>query len=444
MRLLNLDAERMVLGRILLEPSLLDVVELKTDDFFSAAHQLLWLTFRELERQQKPLNLVQVMEELNRNDQLAQVGGSVAVAGLTDNCAVCEDVTPYVTILKELAALRRLHNTTLQIQSRIREGGQPSELLSEAEGAIMALSQEAAPSAPEPLSQVLSVYLDELAARDGRPVTGLPTGLTRLDRMLSGLQPGDLVILAARPSMGKTAFSLNMAVAAARSQTAVAIFNLEMNKGSLGQRLVSLNAQVDLGKLRTGNLSQQDWEQVIKASERLSELPLFLDDTPGLSLAELRSRARRIAAQRPLGLIVVDYLQLIKTERTRGGNREQEISALSRGLKLLARELKCPVMALSQLNRSLEYRQDKRPLMSDLRESGAIEQDADVILFLHREVVFTRDADRADELKYKAEIIVAKQRNGATGTVEAVFLPHLGAFANPASVELQARFGRDA
>jgi len=441
MNLQSRAAELWLLGRFLLEPSVIALCELQAEDFYYPAHQLIYQAMQALLNRNQPSDLIFLSEELSRSGQLKQAGGLTALAALTDNTNTIEDPLHYSSMLKELTALRRLQGACQQILMALKETGTSTELLAQAEAQIYALTANSQRKTP-PLSQLVSEYLTLLEQRgDSSALTGLPTGLNHLDRLTAGLQPGDLVILAARPSMGKTAFALHLAYHAALAGQRVALFSLEMGSEQLVHRLMAMLSFIDLAVLRAGQVTDQHWNQLIPAAERLSGLPLSLDDTSSLSLSDLRSRCRRMAAQKPLNLVVLDYLQLMRGEGGPRGSREQEISSISRGLKQLARELKCPVVALSQLNRSLESRPNKRPMMSDLRESGAIEQDADVILFLYRHWVYARmgdpTAEQDETLKHQAEIIIGKQRNGAIGTVQAVFLPAYGVFGNPAAEQLK-------
>lgn len=445
MNLQNRGAEQWLLGRFVLEPSVLALCGLGVDDFYFPSHQLIYSVMQKLCDKGNPLDLVFLQHELEQAGTLKQAGGMLALVSLTDNTNTMDDPLHYAGVLKELTALRRLQAACQNIQMALKEPGSSTELLAQAEAQIYTLTAQQQRGTP-PLHQLVSEFFTGLETRgQTHGLTGLPTGITKLDQMTAGLQPGDLVVLAARPSMGKTAFALHLAYHAAKAGQHVAFFSMEMGAEQLVHRLMGMLSLIDLGVLRSGRVAEWQWNTLIPAGERLANLPLHLDDTSSLSLADLRSRCRKLAAQRPLGLVVVDYLQLMRGEQVRGGSREQEISSISRGLKQLARELKCPVVALSQLNRSLEQRQNRRPMMSDLRESGAIEQDADVILFLYRHWVYARQTDPLaetnDALKRQVEIIISKQRNGGIGTVQGVFIPEHGLFANPAPDQLRDWIG---
>ena len=437
----NLDAERAVLGGILIENDAVGrVLEfVRPEDFYREAHRKLFAQMLELYQENRPIDLVTLSESLINQNQLEEVGGVAYLSSLPDAVPVTTNIVNYAQIIREKAVLRRLLETSSHISERVlTNDGTFQDILDYAEKAIFDITEFKASQAFTPVSQILEAtfaHIEKLFARK-EAVTGVPTGLFGLDKMLAGFQPSDLIIIAARPSMGKTAFALNLCqYAALNAGVCVAIFSLEMSKEQLVLRMLTSEAKVDASKLRVGMLNDEDWQRLIHAAERMYDAPIYIDDTPGIGIHELRAKVRRLKQEKNLGFLVVDYLQLMSGS-AKSNSREQEISEISRGLKGVAKELKIPVIALSQLNRGLESRTDKRPMMSDLRESGAIEQDADIIMFIYRDWVYKRresaEADEDEELKRKAEIIIGKQRNGPTGTVELVFLGEFSSFVNPA------------
>ncbi|AFM43517.1 primary replicative DNA helicase [Desulfosporosinus acidiphilus SJ4] len=427
----NLEAEQAVLGAMMLEPeSGSSVFELlQADDFYRDNHRLIFAAIRELFEKGAPIDLVSVAEILRQQGRLDQVGGIATISEIARSVPSAANVEYYSRIVSEKALLRQLIQVTGSIFERGYEPGEEAKtLLEEAERLILDLSRR---RVKDGFSIIRDVLLDTfekieyLYANKGN-LTGIPTFFTELDRMTSGWQPSDLVIIAARPSMGKTALVLNMAQnAAVRGKVPVAIFSLEMSKEQLVQRMLCGEAMVDQQRVRTGDLLDADWPKLTRAVGPLSEAPIFIDDTVGISLAELRSKARRLKTEHDLGMIIIDYLQLLSVGK-RSESRQQEVAQISRSLKGLARELKVPVIALSQLNRGVEQRQDKRPIMSDLLESGAIEADADVISFIYRDEYYNQESEK----KGIAELIIAKHRNGPVGTVELGFLKEFTKFVN--------------
>ncbi|GAB4262271.1 replicative DNA helicase [Thermincola ferriacetica] len=428
----NLDAEQSVLGAMLIDKeSIIKVSEiLRPEDFYRDAHKHIYEAMLDLSERNEAVDLITLTEELRQRGFLDQVGGAAYVAGLATMVPTAANVEYYARIVEEKALLRNLINVATRIVALGYESDEePTELIDTAEKMIFELSQRKAREGFSPLKNILMQTFDrieDLYNNKGQ-ITGVPSGFVDLDRLTSGFQPSDLIIVAARPSMGKTAFCLNIAQhAAVRSQVPVAIFSLEMSKEQLVQRILCSQAMVDQQKIRTGNLEEEDWKKLTKAAGPLSQAPIYIDDTPGLSVSEMRAKARRLKAEKGLGLIVIDYLQLMSASSRRSENRQQEISEISRSLKLLARELQAPVIALSQLSRAVEQRQDKRPMMSDLRESGSLEQDADLVMFIYRDDYYNPESEK----RGISELIIAKQRNGPVGTVELGFLKEFTKFVN--------------
>ncbi len=426
----NLEAERAVLGGIARANDALNrVVELVgPDDFYQPAHRQVFAAMLDLSERGAPIDPITLAEVLRLRNQLDDVGGPAGLAALADATPTAAGIEAQARAVRNRALLRRLIATASAIIARgYDEAGDVGDFLDQAERSVFELTERRVrPSfvaARELIRDAFRVV--EARAESGAPTTGVPTGFSALDDMTGGLQPGDLVIVAGRPSMGKTAFALNLAGhAALQGRRGVAMFSLEMSREQLVVRMLCSEAKVDAARLRSGFLSERDWRELTRAAGRLSEAPFFIDDTPALTVLEMRAKARRLMAERPLGLLIVDYLQLMRGPESGGERREQEISEISRGLKALAKELSVPVIALSQLNRSLELRDEKRPKLADLRESGAIEQDADLILFLYRDAVYrNREWREANPDKVgDAEVIIGKQRNGPIGTVHLEFL----------------------
>lgn len=427
----SLEAERGVLGGVLIDNQAIDAAleALNADDFYREAHRHIFESMLSLQGRGEPVDELTVADELRRGGKLDQVGGLAYVGELARSTPTSAHVRAYAKIVHDRAVLRRMvAAATGIVEEGMRAEGDVREYVDRAEKAVFEVSDDKKRRGYLPIKEVLVTTFKKLeaAANRGEAITGVPTGFTKLDHMLSGLQPSDLIIVAGRPSMGKTAFTLNVAAGAAlRGGVCTLLFSLEMSSDQLANRLLGAEARVDLSRLRNGRVADQDWQALGHAAGKISSAPLFIDDSGILNVFDVRTKCRRLKREHNLGLIIIDYLQLMsgvgKVE-----SRAQEISDISRGLKAIARELSIPVIALSQLNRSLESRTDKRPMMSDLRESGAIEQDADVIMFLYRDDYYNKESPK----KGTAEIIVAKQRNGPTGTVEMAFLPHLTRFEN--------------
>jgi replicative DNA helicase len=433
----SIEAEQSVLGGLLLDNQAFDKVAdlLVAGQFYRYEHRAIFQAIADLINLNKPADVITVFEALQSIGKHEECGGLSYLNALAQCVPSAANIRRYAEIVRERAVLRQLVTISDDIaQNALNpQGRSVQQILDEAESRIFAISEEGAKSASgfQSMKGLLGDLLKrvtELAERGGTDTTGVPTGFTDLDRMTAGLQPGDLVIVAGRPSMGKTAFSLNIAEhVAINEQLPVAVFSMEMSASQLVLRVVGSMGRIDQSHLRTGQLSEDEWTRLPETIERLQDVHMHIDETPALNPLELRARARRLARQfgGRLGLIVVDYLQLMSSSRD-GENRATEISEISRSLKALAKELHCPVIALSQLNRDLEKRTDKRPVMSDLRESGAIEQDADVILFIYRDEVYNKDSKDAGV----AEIIIGKQRNGPIGTVHLAFLKPLTRFEN--------------
>jgi len=434
----SLEAEESVLGGVLIDNSALDrALELLIpDDFYREAHRKIMRAMLDLSQRSEPVDIITLTEALKTRGELADVGGSTYLAELADKVPTAANVAFYARLVHQKSVLRSLIQTATEIASAGYESStNVDQFLDDAEHKIFAISER---KARPTFFRIRDIMVDSMKAIEEmyerkELVTGIPTGFADLDRMTAGLQPSDLIIIAGRPSMGKTAFALNVAQYVALSaKTGVAVFSLEMSKEQLALRLLCGEARVDMSKVRSGFAQDRDFPKLVTAAGRLSDAPIYIDDTPALSVLELRAKARRLKREREskLGLILVDYLQLMKGH-TGADNREQEISGISRSLKALAKELSVPVVALSQLNRQVESRADKRPLMADLRESGAIEQDADVIAFLYRPIVYDKSAEER-----AAEVIIAKQRNGPIGTVNLTFMPEYTRFENRTEEEV--------
>jgi replicative DNA helicase len=425
----NLEAEQSVLAAMLIErEAIIRASEILTsEDFYRDAHGAIFLAMMALFERGEPVDLITVSDELRGRGLLDQTGGLTYLAKLSNLLPSAANVEYYAKIVEEKAVLRRLIRASTDIARKGYDGGDDlDDLLGEAERTIFDITQKRTAKGYEHLKNALVTAYDHiefLYTHKGQ-TTGVPTGFRPLDQMMSGLQPSDLLILAARPSVGKTGFALNIARnAAVLSRVPVAFFSLEMAKEQLALRLLSAEAAVDGHRMRTGHLADDDWMRLGQALGRLSEAPIFIDDTPNIALMELRARARRLKTEQRIRLIVIDYLQLMQA-KSKSDNRQQEVSEISRSLKALARELRVPVIALSQLSRAAEQRQDKRPLLSDLRESGSIEQDADVVMFLFREDYYDAETER----KNICEVIIAKHRNGPTGSVDLYFMKEIQKF----------------
>ncbi|HUW27877.1 MAG TPA: replicative DNA helicase [Sulfuriferula sp.] len=436
----SVEAEQSVLGGLLLENHAWDRIAdvINQNDFYRHDHKLIYRMITKLIEQGKPADVVTVAESLENHGELSNVGGLSYLVALAQNTPSAANIRRYAEIVRERGVMRKLVEVGTDIaESAYNPAGRSAnDLLDQAEAKVFDIAEAGARSQQgfleiKPLLTEVVERIDELFSRDNQSdVTGIPTGFADLDQKTAGLQPGDLIIVAGRPSMGKTAFSINMGEnVAIDSGLPVAIFSMEMGGSQLVMRMLGSIGRLDQHKIRTGRLQDDDWQKLTYAVGKLNDAPIYIDETPALNALELRARARRLHRQcGKLGLIIIDYLQLMSSVSS-GENRATEISEISRSLKALAKELQVPVIALSQLNRSLEQRPNKRPVMSDLRESGAIEQDADVILFIYRDEVYNPDSQD----KGSAEIIIGKQRNGPIGTVRLTFLGEHTRFENYAS-----------
>jgi replicative DNA helicase len=439
----NLDAERAVLGAILLEgrETLPRVIELlKPSDFYTDAHRLTYQGMLALFNRSEPVDVLTLTEELRRSDQLEIAGGPAALALLVEQGSISAYLNSYASIVRDMAVLRELIQTSSQIIAQAFEAKEDVQtLVDDAERKIFGLAERRLEGSALPIGKILRntfEYIERLYERKEH-VTGVATGFEKLDLETSGFQPSDFIIIAGRPSMGKTAFALNIAQHVGIAlHGKVLVLSLEMSSQQIVQRMLCSEAKVDSQAVRTGYLTSSDWHRLTAAAGRLSEASIFIDDSPGLTVLEARAKARRMKAEHGLDLLVIDYLQLMRG-RAAMESRQQEISEISRSLKALAKELNIPVVALSQLSRAVEARQarDFKPQLSDLRESGALEQDADVILFLYRSSQYKEDLP-PDE-KNIAEVIIGKQRNGPVGTVKVVFLPQYARFENVADQHRQ-------
>ncbi|MBQ1876129.1 MAG: replicative DNA helicase [Selenomonas sp.] len=419
----NLEAERSVLGAMLIRKEAITEVQeiLRADDFYRESHKIVFAAMEELVRRSEAVDLVTLAEELRKEEQLEKVGGMPFITDLANAVPTAANVGFHAKIVKEKADLRRLIDAATQIAGMAYEDAQDVPvIMDEAEKQILAVADTQQQNGFEPLKRILVrtfEHIDTLYESKGG-LTGLSTGFHDLDAMTSGLQASDLVLVAARPSMGKTAFTLNIATHAGLEGHTVAFFSLEMSKEQLMQRMLCSEGGIDSQRLRTGQLQDDEWTKLVETADRLNRAPIYIDDTAGITVMELRSKARRLKAEHGLDLIVIDYLQLMQGKPSKNSdNRQQEISEISRSLKALARELNVPVVALSQLSRSVESRQVKKPMLSDLRESGSLEQDADIVMFLYREDYY----DQETENKNITEIIIAKHRNGPIGHVDLYF-----------------------
>lgn len=427
----SIEAEQSVIGSMLMDREAIVVASelISGEDFYNKQYGVLYETMIELNDAGSPVDLVTLQNKLKEKDVPPEVSSLEFVRDLITAVPTSANIKYYANIVAEKATLRRLIRLNEEIANNCYAGKESLEyILDDTEKRVFQLVQKRSTEDFVPVRQIVMNAIDkiETAARNKGSVTGIPTGFTDLDYRTAGMQPSDLILVAARPSMGKTAFELNLAqYMAFKKNLTVALFSLEMSKEQLVNRMFSLESNVDAQKLRTGQLNDQEWERLIESAGTIGKSKLIIDDTPGISIAELRSKCRKYKLEHDLSIIMIDYLQLM-TGSGRSESRQQEISDISRSLKALARELNVPVVALSQLSRAVEQRPDHRPMLSDLRESGAIEQDADVVMFLYRDDYYNHDSDK----KGISEVIIAKQRNGPIGTVELAWLPEYTKFAN--------------
>ena len=427
----SMEAEQSVLGSMLLDKEAVAAAAevLHGEDFYSDAHREIYEAILDIYDRGMPVDLVTLAEALRQRGTLESVGGGTYISDLSMSVPSTANVRYYVRIVEEKAVLRRLIAASGDIMQESYAASEDLDIIIDhAEKKIFDISQRKNDQNFEPIKTILlDTYsrIEELTKNKGK-IVGVATGFRDFDLRTSGLNPSDFVLIAGRPSMGKTSFALNIAqYAAVHSKVPVAIFSLEMSKDQLVQRMLSCQAHIELQKIRTGDLTEEDWIKLVHAATPLSQAPIFIDDTPAISAMEIRSKARRLKLEHGLGMIVIDYLQLM-SGRGNIESRQQEVSDISRSLKALARELEVPVVTLSQLSRGPEARQDHRPMLSDLRESGAIEQDADLVVFLYRDEYYNPDSEKQNI----AEAIIAKQRNGPTGTVELVWLGEYTQFAS--------------
>ena len=417
----NTEAEKSVLGSAMLsKDALADVIDVVApEDFYDAAHKEIFEVMVELFRNNVSVDIVTVCEELNKRKSLQMVGGRAYIASLSSFAPSSVNAAEYAKIVAEKSSIRRLIKTAEDIREKgYEETMDAADILDYAEKGIFEIAQKGQKNDFAPIKEVLieNIAMIDAAIQTQGQVVGLPTGFKRLDEVTSGLHRSDLVIIAARPAMGKTAFVLNIAQnTAVKSGATVLIFSLEMSKAQLGQRLLAMESRVEMQKLKTGNIERNDWDRINMALDSLSKTNLHIDDTPGISLLEMKNKCRRLKAEKGLDLVIIDYLQLMKGEGKASDSRQQEISNLSRYLKLLAREMDCPVLVLSQLSRAAEQRQDHRPILSDLRDSGAIEQDADMVIFLYRDDYYNPDDSEKPGV---CEVNIAKHRSGPTETID--------------------------
>lgn len=427
----SLEAEESVLGSVLLDNQSINVCleRIRAEDFYKASHQTIFEAMATLSDKREPIDIITLGQQLRSMGQLENVGGAQTLSYLASAVPNAANVGYYARVIKEMAIRRRLiHESNDIIQSAFELEGDIEEFLDSTEQRILGVSDFRVNASFHRVSDIVqdSIRLVEKLYDQKEPVTGIPSGLMKLDKMTAGFQPSDLVIVAARPSMGKTALVLGWSqYVGIYHRKPVAFFSLEMSKEQLVLRMLCSESRINNSSVRTGDLSERDFARIVDGASRISEAEIFIDDTPALTITELRAKARRLHREHSLGIIVVDYLQLLRSPAY-SHSREQEISDISRSLKALAKELNVPVVALSQLNRSVESRTDKRPMMSDLRESGAIEQDADMIMFIYRDEVYNKES--AD--KGVAEIIIGKQRTGPTGIVRVAFSGEYTRFDN--------------
>lgn len=428
----SLEAEQSVLGSMLIDKEVVPVVMeiLKPEDFYRPDHKEIYDVIIELFDRAQPIDLITVSERLKLHGKLDLVGGLEYLTNIATEVPTTANVKHYSKIVEEKALLRKLIKASSDIVDLgFNASEEVSFILDKAEQNIFDILQKRSSQGFVPIKDVLVDTfnkLEELYNNSGS-ITGIPTGFADLDFKTSGLHNSDLILIAARPAMGKTAFALNLAQnAAVHSNVPVAVFSLEMSREQLVNRMLCSEAMVDSNRMKTGKLEDNDWQKVAKALGPLSEAPIFIDDTPGVSITEIRAKCRRLKLEHNLGLVIIDYLQLMQGSRSKSENRQQEISEISRSLKILAKEINVPVITLSQLSRAPEARTDHRPILSDLRESGAIEQDADIVMFLYRDDYYNPETEK----KNIAELILAKHRNGSTGTVELVWLGQYTKFAN--------------
>ena len=428
----DIEAEQAVIGSMLTDGEAVNIAieSLKTEDFYREDHKLIYEAITHIYNRAEPIDIITLKAELTTMGKLEAVGGLEYLASLPDKVPTTTNVSRYVKIVEDKSMLRNLIKTADEIkESGYDEQEAIEDIMDNAERSIFNIMEKKNAKGYTSIKDILVSSFNQLEELYNRKeyITGVPSGFTDLDRRTAGFHGSELILIAARPAMGKTAFALNIAThAAVRGDIPVAVFSLEMSKEQLGNRILCSEALVDSNKIRTGELNEEEWGKLAQTSGELSNAKIFVDDTPGLNVMEIRARSRKLKLEKGIGLIVIDYLQLITGNARRGGSREQEIAEISRSLKILAKELEVPVIALSQLSRAVEARPDHRPMLSDLRESGSIEQDADIVMFIYRDDYYNEDSEK----KGIAEVIIAKQRSGSTGTVELAWLPSYTKFAN--------------
>jgi len=432
----NLDAERSILGAILIDNHTLNLAieKLRPEDFFSDHHRRIFNQMIELGDAQEAIDTVTLYDALQRKGELEAAGGAAYIAQLLDGVPHVSHVDHYARIVKEKARLRTLIHTAHAIQQTALDAEEDADaVLDQAESAIFQIAEDRIRTGLVPMRDVVHESFDRLqrVMTEGKRITGMATGYSQLDNLTSGLQPSELIILAARPSVGKTALALNLAENAAKLGAQVAIFSLEMSKESLLMRLLASQARIDAHKFRTGHFSKQDWQQMTQSLAEIANTSVWIDDTASASVTEIGAKARRLKRDKGLSMVVVDYLQLIAA-RGRFSNRNEEVSSITRGLKALAKELKVPVLVLSQLTRAPE-REIRAPQLADLRESGAIEQDADVVMFIHRPNLYKKKDEVTEEERAQTDLIIAKQRNGPVDRIPFVFLGKFTRFEEAAT-----------
>ena len=428
----DIEAEQAVIGSMLTDKDavMLAVEKLKEDNFYREDNKSIFEAIVNLYNRSEPIDLITVKDELTSMDLFDKIGGMEYLALLPDKVPTTANVEKYIEIVQEKSILRNLIKTANEIiELGYNSGEDVEDIMNSAEKRIFDLIQNKNSTSYTPIKDVLIesfTQLEELYNQKTR-ITGVPTGFADLDYQTAGLHGSDLILVAARPAMGKSAFALNIAAnAALRGKTPVALFSLEMSKEQLVNRILCSEAMVDSNKVRTGKLEEDDWNKLASVVGPLSDAGIYIDDTPGISVMEIRTRCRKLKMEKNIGLIVIDYLQLVQGSSKKNGSREQEIAEISRSLKILAKELNVPVIALSQLSRAVEQREDHRPMLSDLRESGSIEQDADIVMFLYRDDYYNKDS----EDKGLTEVIIAKHRGGSTGTVKLVWMGNYTKFTN--------------
>jgi len=427
----SLESEQSILGAMIIDKEAINtaIENIKAEDFYKEANKEIFETIIELYNRNEPVDLITLSEELKRRNTLENVGGLTYLSNLSNGISTTANTKYYCKIVEEKSVLRRLIKSCDEIMTKSFEDSEEvNRIIEMAEKSIFDITQGRNRKGVLPIKEVLLESfsrIEEMASKEGG-LTGLTTGFTDLDNKLSGLQKSDLILLAARPSMGKTALGLNIGLnSALKGDANVAIFSLEMSKEQLVQRMLSSASHVNLQNIISGNLNEEEWMKIIEAMGPLSQTKIYIDDTAGISLMEMKAKCRKLKIEKGLDLIIIDYLQLMQADSYHE-SRQQEISAISRGLKALAKEMECPVLALSQLSRAPELRADHKPMLSDLRESGAIEQDADIVLFLYRDEYYNPDTEK----KNTGEIIISKHRNGPTGSVELVWMGQYTKFLN--------------